>query len=98
MNERVRLVTLRRIREQLSVDTDEEVHALQTASRALSQVRTLSQETSIPDELGTDGDEVLRVLVELGVMSERPDGRIDVPDIYRYGFGISRKGGVKRPV
>jgi hypothetical protein len=40
---------------------------------------------------------VLHTLIELGAMSERDDGRIDVPDIYRYGFGILRKGGVKRP-
>lgn len=40
---------------------------------------------------------MLHTLIELGAMSERDDGRIDVPDIYRYGFGILRKGGVKRP-
>jgi hypothetical protein len=49
------------------------------------------------DEHGADGERVLHTLIELGVMSEREDGRIDVPDIYRYGFGILRKGGVKRP-
>lgn len=57
----------------------------------------LSRPNSTNDEMGTDGERVLRALLELGVMSERPDGRIDVPDIYRYGFGILRKGGVKRP-
>jgi hypothetical protein len=61
-------------------------------------LKALSAETSTPDGLGTDGEEVLRILIELGVMSERPDRRIDVPDIYRYGFGILRKGGVKRPL
>ncbi len=45
----------------------------------------------------TDGDAVIEELVGLGVLSIRPDGRIDVPDIYRYGFGIKRKGGVARP-
>jgi hypothetical protein len=49
------------------------------------------------DEFGNDGEQVLRTLIELGVMSERPDGRIDIADIYRYGFEIGRKGGVKRP-
>ena len=61
-----------------------------TALAALSR-------SSPDDEYRTDGESVLRALNELGVMSERPDGRIDVPDIYRYGFGILRKGGVKRP-
>ncbi len=59
-------------------------------------IEGLSRKTQLEDEHGSDGDQVLRTLVELGVMSERPDGRIDVPDIYRYGFGILRKGGVKR--
>jgi hypothetical protein len=40
-------------------------------------------------------------LVRLGVLVIRDDrygkGRIDVPDLYRYGFGILRKGGVRRP-
>lgn len=60
-------------------------------------IEALSRVTPIEDEHGTDGEQVLRTLIELGVMSERFDGRIDVPDIYRYGFGILRKGGVKRP-
>ncbi|NJK32762.1 MAG: hypothetical protein HC927_10330 [Deltaproteobacteria bacterium] len=49
------------------------------------------------DRFGDDGHAVRDELVRLGVLSVRPDGRIDVPDIYRYGFGIKRKGGVKRP-
>lgn len=60
-------------------------------------VEALSRATRIEDEHADDGEQVLRTLIELGVMSERTDGRIDVPDIYRYGFGILRKGGVKRP-
>ena len=60
-------------------------------------VRALSRAAAKPDEHGDDGERVVRSLIELGVVSERSDGRIDVPDIYRYGFGILRKGGVKRP-
>jgi hypothetical protein len=60
-------------------------------------VEALSRVASSEDEHGADGDMVLHTLIELGAMSEREDGRIDVPDIYRYGFGILRKGGVKRP-
>jgi hypothetical protein len=43
------------------------------------------------------GEAVKEELIRLGVLSVRRDGRIDVPDIYRYGFGIKRKGGVARP-
>jgi hypothetical protein len=60
-------------------------------------VAALSRALSGDDEHGNDGERVLHTLIELGAMSERDDGRIDVPDIYRYGFGILRKGGVKRP-
>lgn len=48
------------------------------------------------DENG-DGEAVFRELVNLGVLAVRADGRIDVPDLYRYGYGIKRKGGVARP-
>lgn len=60
-------------------------------------IAALSRVLSNDDEHGSDGERVLHTLIELGAMSERDDGRIDVPDIYRYGFGILRKGGVKRP-
>lgn len=35
-------------------------------------------------------------LKELGVVTYRTNGSIDLPDIYRLKFGIGRKGGVKR--
>ncbi len=60
-------------------------------------VEALSRTTKVGDEHGDDGERVLRTLIELGVLSERGEDRIDVPDIYRYGFDILRKGGVKRP-
>lgn len=47
--------------------------------------------------LSVEGEAVFDELVRLGVLKVRPDGRIDVPDIYRAGFGIKRKGGVARP-
>ncbi len=34
-------------------------------------------------------------LVELGIVRKRTDERIDVPDLYLFGFGLRRKGGVK---
>lgn len=50
-----------------------------------------------PPGLSTDGRAVFEELVRLGVLAIRSDGRVDVPDIYRDGFGIKRKGGVARP-
>jgi hypothetical protein len=43
-----------------------------------------------------DGGVVLDELKRIGAVSVRDDGRIDVPDIYREGFGIKRKGGVRQ--
>ena len=40
--------------------------------------------------------ELIDYLVELGVFRVRPSDRIDVPDIYLFGLGLRRKGGVKR--
>jgi hypothetical protein len=37
---------------------------------------------------------VLDDLVDLGVVQRLRDGRINVPDVYRLGFGVRRKGGV----
>lgn len=49
------------------------------------------------DGFGADGEAVLDELMRLGVAKKREDERIDIPDLYRYGFGIKRKGGVARP-
>lgn len=38
--------------------------------------------------------ELVDYLIELGIFRQRPDGRIDVPDLYLFGFGLRRKGGV----
>jgi hypothetical protein len=49
------------------------------------------------DGFGDDGERVLQELLHIGVLDERLDGRLDVPDIYRYAFDIKRKGGVAHP-
>lgn len=36
-------------------------------------------------------------LERLGILVTRKDGRIDMPDLYRVGFGLGRRGGVKPP-
>ena len=42
---------------------------------------------------GWDG--VREDLQRLGLLETRRDGRLDMPDLYRVGFGLGRKGGVK---
>lgn len=54
--------------------------------------------TGINDRIRPPEDEseaLLDYLVELGIFRERRDGRIDVPDLYLYGLGLRRKGGVR---
>lgn len=51
----------------------------------------------LDDGFEADGAAVFDELVRLGALKLRPDGRVDVPDLYRFGFGIKRKGGVARP-
>lgn len=50
------------------------------------------------DELpGRSKEEIYEALLTLGIIMETSDNRINVPEIYLYGFGLKRKGGIKRP-
>jgi len=44
----------------------------------------------------TNHEEILQYLLLLGVVETRYDGRINIPEIYLYGFQVKRRGGVKR--
>ncbi|GAA3842615.1 hypothetical protein GCM10022243_06310 [Saccharothrix violaceirubra] len=46
--------------------------------------------------LTTDYPKLIGELVELGVMSRRANGKLDLPDVYRIAFDLGRKGGVPR--
>jgi hypothetical protein len=41
-----------------------------------------------------DARALIDYLVELGIFRERPSGPIDVPDLFLFGLGLRRKGGV----
>jgi len=43
-----------------------------------------------------DSREFLDYVVEVGILRQRPDGRIDAADLFLYGLGLRRKGGVRR--
>lgn len=64
---------------------------------ALAKGAVGTEATREGDGFGHDGGAVFDELRRIGVLEVRDDGRIDVPDIYRYGYGIKRKGGAKRP-
>jgi hypothetical protein len=58
----------------------------------------LSSPSHVEDGFGKDGDAVIRALIEIGLMRPYLDKKIDVPDLYRYGYGITRKGGARAPL
>jgi hypothetical protein len=60
-------------------------------------VKRLSRLVGDDDGFGDDGDAALDELVRIGVVRDRGADRFDVPDVYRYGYGIKRKGGAARP-
>jgi hypothetical protein len=60
-------------------------------------VSNLSKRPAKEDGFGAKGAAVFEELRRIGVLEVRPDGRVDVPDIYRYGYGIKRSGGAKAP-
>jgi hypothetical protein len=63
-----------------------------------SEVRRLvAKPVDVSDTWTRDGAAVVDQLVDIGVLVRRKQGRIDVPDLYRYGFDIKRKGGVATP-
>lgn len=39
---------------------------------------------------------LIQELIDIGVMTRRADGRLDLPDVYRIAFGVGRRGGVPR--
>jgi hypothetical protein len=60
-------------------------------------VKQLSKTSQKDDGFNDNGSAVADELARIGVLRPRQDKRWDVPDVYRYGYGIKRKGGVARP-
>uniref|UniRef100_UPI003569357C hypothetical protein n=1 Tax=Halomonas sp. TaxID=1486246 RepID=UPI003569357C len=80
----------------LSVPIAFETIRQQWESRFPGGVDSVSTAGQLPPQhqaLGWNGvkDDLLRV----GIFEQRRDGRIDMPDLYRVGFGLGRKGGIK---
>jgi hypothetical protein len=60
-----------------------------TGTKGISSARLPAQHV----DRGWNG--VREDLQRLGLLETKRDGRIDMPDLYRVGFGLGRKGGVK---
>ena len=69
----------------------------------LDEVLQVSEEKLPPRRFASapEGSRDIELLIddleELGVLYRTEDGRINIPDIFRVGFGIRRKGGVRPP-
>ncbi len=72
--------------------TPERLRDVRSAARKLPPRRF----TTDPNRKGQP-DALIDDLVELAVLYRTEDDRLNMPDIFRVGFGIKRKGGVKPP-
>ncbi len=66
-------------------------------SRLISVLRTITWSNADDRPRSTRPSSLIDYLVDLGVFSNRPDGRVDVGDLYLSGFYLRRKGGVEKP-
>lgn len=75
----------------------EEIESRWREARVIEKLeRQATQSEALPPKRLEEGWPGLRLdLLELGLFSEQRDGRINMPDVYRVGFGLGRKGGVK---
>ncbi len=55
----------------------------------------LTQDRLPPRHLEGGWSGILEDLVRLGIFEKMKDGQINMPDLYRVGFGLGRRGGVK---
>jgi hypothetical protein len=59
---------------------------------------TVRSGDSLPPARLADGyDGIRKDLIDIGVFQDISDGRVNIPDVYRVGFRLRRRGGV-RPV
>ena len=58
--------------------------------------RLLDMDTKVKPPVGTV-EELMNLLMSLGIIQKNTDERINMPEIYLHGFGLRRKGGLRRP-
>lgn len=61
--------------------------------QAWKDVRRLETSRGGVTPLPRDDEEILSDLRRTGMLKVLPDGRINIPDVYRVGYGLRRKGG-----
>lgn len=81
----------------------ETITSVWLASNLSERLRRYSDEKNESDvrtgpRNGDDYDEIIDELIEIGIITRRANGKLDLPDVYRIGFDLGRKGGVPRIV
>jgi len=56
---------------------------------------TISQNGLPPQHIERGWSGIMEDLTRLGIIEKMKDGRVNMPDLYRVGFGLGRRGGVK---
>lgn len=64
-------------------------------SNTLTAVKQLTQKKLPPEHIDNGWNGMRLDLENLGIFDKFKDGRVNMPDLYRVGFGLGRKGGVK---
>ncbi len=78
----------------IPAEADELIVRWQVAD-TVAEIDRAQTEAGPPPRHLPDGETgLLQDLIALGVLNRLPDGRIQVPDVYRVHFGMLRKGGV----
>lgn len=60
----------------------------------LSQKMEKNEVKLPPLHIGQHADGIRQDLESLGVFLHMRDGRVNIPDVFRVGYGMGRKGGV----
>jgi hypothetical protein len=58
-------------------------------------VSSIAVDTLPPQNTGRGWQGIREDLERIGIFKTKKDGRVDMPDLYRVGFGLGRRGGVK---
>ncbi len=75
-----------------------DVEGIWVSQRTIEDLKADAQEDTVklpPRSVGDGPRGVRRDLEALGVFRRLGDGRVDIPDVFRLGYGIGRKGGVR---
>ena len=77
----------------MGVDGHSMVPTLQDGDRLIVAIFLKNAPKDLPVE---SVDNLLNLLLSLGIITQSTDKRINMPEIYLHGFGLKRKGGLRR--